>query len=123
MNVLIVEDHPADLKLMNAVLQKEGHVVCEKASAEGAVAAAVTGTPDIIMLDLRLPGMNGLALLRQLKANPETRHIPVVVMTAYPEDYPREELLAAGCDAYIVKPIDTRALPGKLAALKDKTSG
>ncbi len=122
MNVLIIEDHPADLKLMNAVLQMEGHVVCERVSAEDAVGTIAAAPPDVILLDLRLPGMDGVALIRQLKGNPETRHIPIVAMTAYPESYRREDLLAAGCDAYVVKPIDTRALPRQLEELAGKRS-
>lgn len=114
MNVLVIEDHPTDRKLLSVVLKMDGHVVHERASAVGAVDAILTATPDVVLLDLRLPGMDGLALIRQLKAHEETSKIPIVVVTAYPEYYPREELLSAGCDAYIVKPIDTRELPRKL---------
>jgi two-component system, cell cycle response regulator len=114
MNVLVIEDHPTDRKLLSVVLKMDGHVVQERASAVGAVDAILTATPDLILLDLRLPGMDGLTLVRQLKDNEETRHIPIIVVTAYPEYYSREELLEAGCDAYIVKPIDTRELPKKL---------
>jgi CheY-like chemotaxis protein len=101
----------------------EGHVVCESVSAEGAAAAIAANSPDVILLDLRLPGMDGVALIRQLKSNPETRDIPTVAMTAYPEDYRREDLVAAGCDAYIVKPIDTRTLPRKLEELAGRQPG
>jgi len=101
----------------------DGHVVHERASAEGAVEAILTARPDLILLDLRLPDMDGPSLVRQLKANPETCHIPLVVMTAYPEYYPREELLASGCDAYIIKPIDTRELPKRLREVAERKSG
>lgn len=115
MNVLVIEDHATDRKLLSVVLKMDGHVVHERTSAEEAAEAIVTVAPDIVLLDLRLPGMDGLTLIRQLKGNEETRHVPIVVVTAYPESYPREELLAAGCDAYIAKPIDTRELPRQLA--------
>lgn len=117
MNVLIIEDHATDRKLLSVVLNMEGHVVHERTSAEGAVEAILEVCPDIVLIDLRLPGVDGLTLIRQLKANEETRRVPVVVVTAYPEAYPREELLAAGCAGYIVKPIDTRELPRQLAEL------
>jgi len=116
MKILVVEDHPADLKLAGAVLRMSGHIVGEHGSAEGVVDAIVAGKdkPDIIVLDLNLPGMDGLALARQLKAHADTRHIPIVAMTAYPDRYRREELITAGCAICIVKPIDTRELPKQL---------
>ena len=116
MKILVVEDHPADLKLMGAVLRMSGHIVGEHGSAEGVVDAIVADNdrPDIILLDLNLPGMDGLALARQLKTNADTRLIPLVAMTAYPDRYRREELIAAGCEVCIVKPIDTRELPKQL---------
>lgn len=122
MNVLVIEDHATDRKLLSVVLKMDGHIVHEKASAEGAVEAILDVEPDVVLLDLRLPGMDGLALVRQLKANEATRNVPVVVVTAYPEAYPREELLSAGCDAYILKPIDTRELPRQLEQLAGKRS-
>jgi len=73
--------------------------------------------PQIILLDLSLPGMNGLDLARKLKLDPATRAIPIVAVTAYPDRWSRVEALRAGCDAYLVKPIDTRNLPAKLAEL------
>lgn len=114
MNVLIIEDHPTDRKLLSVVLNMDGHVVHERASAVGAVEAIQAAMPDVVLLDLRLPGVDGLTLIRQIKAHEEIRHIPIIVVTAYPEYYPREQLLSAGCDAYIVKPIDTRELPKQL---------
>ena len=82
MNVLVIEDHATDRKLVSVVLKMDGHVVHERASAEGAADAIVSVAPDIVLLDLRLPGMDGLALVRQLKANEATRHVPIVVVTA-----------------------------------------
>ena len=114
MKVLVIEDNPTDLKLIGAVLTISGHAVDGRNAAEGAIEAVAADKPDIILMDLRLPGIDGLSLARQLKSNAATRHIPIVAMTAYPERYSREELLAAGCDAFIVKPIDTRELPNKL---------
>lgn len=117
MKVLVIEDDPTDSKLMVAVLQMSGHLVHASMSAEDALLAVVTEKPDVIMLDMRLPGMDGLAFIRQLKADSGARHIPIVAVTAFPDRYGREELLAAGCESCIVKPIDTRELPKQLAAV------
>jgi two-component system cell cycle response regulator len=117
MKVLVIEDHPMDLKLINVVLETGGHIVHQRTSAEGAVEAILADPPDVILLDLRLPGMDGPTLVRQLKAGAETRGIPIVAVTAFPDLYRREEMLAAGCDAYILKPIDTRELPHRLEDL------
>ncbi len=114
MKILVVEDHPSDLKLMGAVLRMSGHIVGEHTSAEGVMEAIVADKPDIILMDLNLPGMDGLALTRLLKAKADTRSIPIVAMTSYPERYRREELITAGCEICIIKPIDTRQLPKQL---------
>jgi CheY-like chemotaxis protein len=121
MKVMVIEDDPTDLKLMGAVLKISGHTVDGRSAAEGAMEAIAADRPDVILLDLRLPGMDGLTLVRRLKANAATRRIPIVAMTAYPENYQRAELLAAGCEAFIVKPIDTRELPKKLAIYSGKS--
>jgi two-component system cell cycle response regulator len=122
MKVMVIEDHPTDLKLMGEVLKISGHSVHERTSAEGAQEAILADHPDLILIDLRLPGMDGLTLIRQLKANAGSRDIPLVAITAYPERYRREELLAAGCEACIVKPIDTRQLPKQLEEMAGRKS-
>jgi len=110
MNVLLIEDHPTDLKLLSAVLEYSGHRVLEKGSAEHALEEIKRRQPDVILLDLNLPGMDGLALARLLKQDAATRHIPIVAITAAAEQFTRDAALAAGCDAYIAKPVDTRKL-------------
>ena len=110
MEILLVEDDPTDSKLLSAVLQATGHRVLEKSSAEQAVEEIKARKPEVILLDLKLPGMDGLALARLLKQDADTQHIPIVAMTAAPEKFSKEEALAAGCDAYIRKPVDTRKL-------------
>ena len=110
MDILLVEDDPTDSKLLSAVLQATGHRVLEKSSAEQAVEEIRARKPEVILLDLKLPGMDGLALARLLKQDPDTQHIPIVALTAAPEKFSKEAALAAGCDAYIRKPVDTRTL-------------
>jgi two-component system cell cycle response regulator len=118
MNILLVEDDPTDMKLLSAVLKSSGHRVLEKGSAEQALEQIRTSQPEMVLLDLKLPGMDGLALARLLKSDQGTRHIPIVAITAAPEKFSREAALAAGCDAFVTKPIDTRKLPDEVAALR-----
>ena len=110
MEILLVEDDPTDSKLLSAVLKSSGHRVLEKSSAEQAAEEIKARKPEVILLDLKLPGMDGLALARLLKQDPDTQHIPIIAVTAASEKFSKEEALAAGCDAYIRKPVDTRKL-------------
>jgi two-component system cell cycle response regulator len=117
MKILVIEDQPTQLKLAHHVLSAAGHNVSGAAAAEEAFAAIKINRPELILLDLLLPGVDGLTLVRKLKADPETRGIHVVAVTSYPEEYPKSGALAAGCDAYLVKPINTRELPQQLNAI------
>lgn len=117
MDILVIEDDPTDLKLLSVVLGTGGHRVLKQASAEAALETVKVSRPNVIVLDLNLPGRDGLALARSLKADPDTRAIPIVAVTAAPELFSREAALGAGCDAFILKPINTRKLPEAVAAL------
>jgi len=110
MKILVIDDHPTDLKLISELLRMSGHVVCGRSSTVGVLDSIATGRPDVIVLDMRLSDGDGLALARRLKADPDTAGIPIVAVTAYPDTYPRSELLCAGCDGCILKPFDTRQL-------------
>lgn len=116
MNILIVEDDPTDMKLFSAVLQSGNHRVLENASAELALEEIKARHPDVILLDLQLPGMDGLTLARRLKQDPQIQHIPIIAITAAREKFGKEAALAAGCDAYIVKPVDTRKLSEQIVS-------
>jgi two-component system, cell cycle response regulator len=93
------------------VLTAAGHQVSDAEAAEQASYSIELQKPDLILVDLALPGIDGLALVRKLKADPGTRAIPVVAVTAYLDRFKEKDALAAGCEAYLIKPIDTRELP------------
>jgi CheY-like chemotaxis protein len=117
MNILVIEDNPTHLKLAHHVLDAAGYQVTAAQAADRAIACIKADKPNLILVDMELPGMDGLALVRKLKADPETCDIHIVAVTSYPERYPKSVALLAGCEGYIQKPIDTRALPGQLGHL------
>lgn len=106
MKILVIEDHPTQLKLANRVLGAAGNKVTDAEAADEAFMAIKKDRPEVILLDLALPGMDGLTLVRKLKADTETRDIPVIAVTAFPEMFPKAAALAAGCDAYLLKPLE-----------------
>jgi two-component system, cell cycle response regulator DivK len=114
--ILVVDDNPQNLKLARVLLRSEGYDVATASDAEEALRLLETSKPRLILMDLQLPGMDGLTLTRRLKADPARRRIVVVALTAYAMKGDREKALAAGCDGYITKPIDTTALPELLRA-------
>ena len=115
--VLVVEDNPVNLELVEAVLDREGYEVISAVSAEEALKRLERLRPDLVLLDIQLPGLDGLGLTRLLKANPATVEIPIVALTAHARPEDRQAALDAGCVEYTSKPIDTRTLPTQLAAL------
>lgn len=112
--ILIVDDNVSNIKLLAFLLTSKGYEVRTAANAEEAVAVLRDFVPRLILMDLQLPGMDGLALTRQLKADPRTSAIPIVAATAYAMKGDEERARAAGCDGYITKPIDTRRLPQEI---------
>jgi CheY-like chemotaxis protein len=108
--ILIVDDNPQNLKLARVVLANEGFDVRTAANAEDALQILRTVTPSLILMDVQLPGMDGLELTRRLKADPATRPIRVIALTAYAMKGDDEKAFAAGCDGYITKPIDIERL-------------
>ena len=123
MNILIVDDQPTDLKLLHTQLEAEGHVVFEACDGVKALAVLQRQSVDAVISDILMPRMDGLALVRQLNADPDTRDIHVVAVTCYAEQYPKAAALAAGCDAYLLKPISTRELSGQLTAVAEGGGG
>ena len=110
MNILIVEDDPTSMKLVHIVLENDGFLVTRAIHPDNALEIVREGKPDVILMDLALPTMDGLELTRLLKNDPSTAHVPIIAITSFPDRYPKEEALRAGCDAFILKPIDTRTL-------------
>jgi len=115
--ILVVEDNALNLELASELLTGAGHTVLQARTAEEGLRLARTEELDLILLDVRLPGMDGLAAVRVLKRDAATRHIPAVAMTAQAMKGDEEAARAAGFDAYVTKPIDTRAFPGIVARL------
>jgi CheY-like chemotaxis protein len=108
--ILVVDDNPANLKLTRVLLEAEGYEVRTAIDAEAALDVLVTFEPRMILMDLQLPGMDGLELTRKLKSNPRHQHIIILALTAYAMKGDEEKALAAGCDGYITKPIDIEKL-------------
>jgi len=113
--ILIVDDNATNLKLVAYLMKANGYAVDTALEAEAALAAIHSNRPDVILMDIQLPGIDGLELTRRLKADPATRDIVIVAVTAYAMKGDQDKALAAGCDDYITKPIDTRALPETIA--------
>lgn len=113
--ILIVEDHPANRTLLSFLLTAHGYEVRSAAHAAEALEMLETFAPRLILMDLQLPGMDGLELTRRLKADPRTRDICIVAVTAYAMKGDEQRVRDAGCDGYVTKPIDTRQLPETIA--------
>jgi two-component system, cell cycle response regulator DivK len=108
--VLIVEDHPANLKLARLILESAGHEVLARDNAVEGLAAACELRPDLILMDIHLPGMDGLEAIRRLKADRATVDIPVIALTAFAMRDDAQRMHAAGCDGYLAKPYRRGAL-------------
>jgi two-component system, cell cycle response regulator DivK len=108
--ILIVEDHEKNLKLVRDLLQVKGYQTLEAETAERGIELARRHTPQLILMDIQLPRMDGVAALSQLRADPATAHIPVIALTAFAMKDDRERFRSAGFDSYLVKPINIREL-------------
>ena len=108
--ILIVDDNPVNLKLARVLLEGEGYQVRTAVNAESALELLNDWKPRLILMDVQLPGMDGLELTRRLKADPDTREIGIIALTAYAMKSDEEKVRLAGCDGYVTKPIDAEAL-------------
>lgn len=114
--ILVVDDHPSILKLIADVLAADGYRVLTASDALAADAIIQRTPPDLILMDIMLPGMDGLTFTRQLKADPRTRRIRVIALTACAMKGDDRQALAAGCEAHFTKPIDVPRFPALVAA-------
>ena len=117
--VLVVEDNPANMKLATMLLHSAGHSVLGAVDAESGLRLAHSEQPDLILMDIQLPGMDGLAATAILKHDPVTASIPVIALSALAMKADEERSQSAGCDAYIVKPLRYKelfAVTGRLLA-------
>jgi two-component system, cell cycle response regulator DivK len=114
--ILIVEDNPLNLKLVRDVLLNAGFGVIEARTGEEGVARAQDSQPDVILMDLQLPGINGTQALRLIRNNPRGADIPVVALTAFAMAEDRDRALLDGFDGYLSKPISVRDLPDQVAS-------
>ncbi|HJY43402.1 MAG TPA: response regulator [Propionibacteriaceae bacterium] len=114
--VLIVEDNPLNLKLVRDVLLNAGFGVIEARTGEEGVERAQDSQPDVILMDLQLPGINGTQALRQIRNNPRGADVPVVALTAFAMAEDRDRVLLDGFDGYLSKPISVRDLPQQVAS-------
>ena len=106
--VLIVEDNDKNMKLARDVLQAKGYQTLEAETGEEGVRLAKERTPDLVLMDIQLPGINGIEAFRQIRADPKTARIPVVALTASVTPTDRSQITAAGFDAFVGKPINLK---------------
>ncbi len=112
--ILLVEDSPLNRRLIEAVLKPRGYRLLLAEDGQEAIDIATAELPDLILMDVQLPHVSGYDATRVLKSKPETCNIPIVALTAHAMSDERDRALAAGCNGYIVKPIDTRAFPDQI---------
>lgn len=112
--ILVVEDHEENRRIMRDLLTHAGYEMLEALTGEDGVAAAGRERPDLILMDIQLPGLDGYEATRRIKGDPALRHIPIIAVTSYALSGDDLKALAAGCDAYVTKPFSPRALLGKV---------
>lgn len=112
--ILVIEDNTLNLKLVRDVLQHAGYTVVSAPNGEEGVMIAIAEPPDLVLMDLQLPGITGTEALRRLRSHPSSRAVPVVAVTAFAMREDRERAEDAGFDGYVEKPISTRALPAQV---------
>lgn len=112
--VLVIEDHEDNRRIMRDLLTSKGYEVIEAVNGLKGVDAAETYHPDLILLDIQLPGIDGYEVTRRIKANPNLQKIPIIVVTSYAMSGDDVKAFEAGCDAYVAKPFSPRVLLAKI---------
>lgn len=111
----MIEDNPQNALLIKRILEARDHQVVHASDGETGLTKAIEEIPELVLVDLGLPDIDGQTLVTLIKRTPELKHIPVVAVTAWPEDTAKQMALAYGCDGFISKPINTRAFPDQIA--------
>jgi two-component system cell cycle response regulator DivK len=119
--IVIIEDNEKNLKLVRDVLQFRGYRTLEAASAEDGLTLVLEQRPDLILMDIQLPGTDGVEALRRLKASPATASIPVIALTAFAMKDDRQRFLEAGFDGYLDKPINIKTFPDQMRQIYEQS--
>ncbi|MGE5452749.1 MAG: response regulator [Acidobacteriota bacterium] len=118
--ILIVDDNAMNLEMASFLLTQDGWEVAEAKDAAQAMACLQTFCPDVVLMDIQLPDVDGLTAARQIKEQVKDRDVPVIAFTAYAMRGDKARLLAAGCDGYIAKPIDVSTFSSEIRAVADQ---
>ena len=121
--ILVVEDNPTNMRVIRMVLGNKGYSLLEATDGEEALVVATEGHPDLIVMDIQLPKMDGLEVTRRLRQTPEFKQTPIIALTASAMEGDREKIMAAGCDEYISKPVNTRQFPQLVAEMLQQGGG
>ena len=120
--ILVVEDNPLNMELVTDILEAHGYEVRQAINGKEAVQEVESHLPDLILMDIQLPGLDGLTVTGIIKDNPEAAHVPIIALTAHAMRGDEEKAREAGCYGYISKPIDTRSLPQTIRQFLDAAS-
>lgn len=116
-NVLIVDDSPTEVHALKGILEQGGHTVSSADNAEAGIKAAKAAKPDVILMDVVMPGMNGFQATRALSKDPDTQHIPIIIVTTKDQETDRVWGLRQGAKDYVTKPVDSNDLLAKVQAV------
>ena len=115
--ILVVEDNPQNMRLFEMILSDRGYILLKAVDGEEALDVAVREPPDLVIMDIRLPGMNGLEVTKKLRENSAFSRIPIIAITASAMKGDKEAAIGAGCNAYLSKPFNIRELTGMIAEI------
>jgi len=115
--ILIVEDNPQNMRVVQLALRPHGYALLQATDGEEALEIATRHEPDLIIMDIQLPKMNGLEVTRRLRQMPAFKYMPIIAVTAYAMKGDEKKTMEAGCNAYLTKPVNTRELPKIVADL------
>lgn len=119
--ILLIEDNPHNARIIRRVLEKHDYAILHAEDGETGIGMALAEQPDLILLDLGLPDVDGQTVAAWLKQDARLRSVPLVVVTAWPSETAKQMIAAYGCQGYIAKPINTRQFPGQIAAFLTPT--